>query len=972
MLLLVIAAPLHAAAQEVSQRHNVRKLDMPRRRVLVLTSRDHTSDTAGRDSERAVDVFVQVIQSYWNLEATTLDLHETSPSEIDEYDVILVSDEWGETPSPELVDKLLTVQNKQIVWFGFNGSTMLASVLRTKIIDFPVPIKMEGVRYKDVLLPNVKGVEWSLLYGLGNTQSMIPWTAPVVSSGAPEGLPAAISVDKYATSVKSDFLFFPFVIPRYFSAQSYTNAMLDLLHGPLGEPLTQPSKQALVRLEDVNGYTYSAPSNTFFDTTRYFEEQGIPYHIALIERYIHPEREIDNVTKDFRHFNYILHKVVGLNQAVLIQHGYTHQIKNEVSAAGYEFWDIDTNSAVAGDSEQYVIDKISAAQASMRANNFDPPEIWETPHYQESALDTEVLNKLYKLRYDHPSGIGSFPFTVMIDDVVYFPENLGYIEKGWDTELPAFKQRFERLQVFSHPTPSFFWHPWRKVHEVVELTDIVRSSGFEFVSAYDLLELREEEVLGAQNQNPYMAARSYVLINATVLFLYGLFAFGLLIYIRDFYYFHRHYRKSLKFSMTRKLLMKYVRARKTTLPHFVVFVPARNEGRVIANTITRLRQLDYAKTHIQFVVITDAREKDDSVDVLTHDEVSRIAKRFNGRRKNKLVVHIDVPKWYSGTYGSKKRTHQKSTKGRALNYALQTYHPPKSWKGKVYFGVLDADGRLHEDILKEAALKIVTTQTKILQGPVFQISNLNHVSLIGVMAGLELSRYHLTEMLRRLNKKGKFQFLAGTNYFIERDLIRGIGGWDQHALVEDAELAIRAYNQAGEVASALSLPEIEQTPPNLRVYIKQRERWARGHMYLIPDIVRAKIPITVKISFIRKVCVSQARFILDFGLPILAVVFLFRGYFREVEPWLQIFSSALLVGNFVIWDAYGYTFRKLVKHSDVQPRLHTKLIMSVRLLLFMPLLVIIQAIPRLKALSNVIFRRQVAWYKTERTKEAAI
>src|SRR5690606_27806225 len=147
--------------------------------------------------------------------------------------------------------------------------------------------------------------------------------------------------------------------------------------------------------------------------------------------------------------------------------------------------------------------------------------------------------------------------------------------------------------------------------------------------------------------------------------------------------------------------------------------------------------------------------------------------------------------------------------------------------------------------------------SQILQGPVLQVSNFSKVSLVGKMAGLELARYHLTHMENRLHKARKMQFLAGTNYFIKKQLIQKVGGWDENALVEDAELALRAYEKERAIADPLCLLEVEQTPERFAIYRKQRERWARGHFQLLPVIRRSKLSLFTKVALYQKILASQ-------------------------------------------------------------------------------------------------------------------
>lgn len=285
-------------------------------------------------------------------------------------------------------------------------------------------------------------------------------------------------------------------------------------------------------------------------------------------------------------------------------------------------------------------------------------------------------------------------------------------------------------------------------------------------------------------------------------------------------------------------------------------------------------------------------------------------------------------------------------------------------------GILDADGRLDKHVLKEIAYRRIKNNSKLLQGSVFQVSNYDQVSIVGVVAGLELAIHHLTELPTRM-LHSKVQFLAGTNYFIDKDLIKTVMGWDQNALVEDAELALRIYVEKKVIAEWILRPELEQSPENFRVYKKQRERWARGHLVLLRAIKDADITLREKITFYFKVFFSQFRFLTDLFLFALAIVLMFLGGFAYLSPFLRWLSIFLAIMSILIMDTYGFIYRRISNYIDPHMKRKQKILQSLKLLSYFPLLIVVQATPRMMALWNYAFGKEMGWYKTERTKEAA-
>ena len=75
--------------------------------------------------------------------------------------------------------------------------------------------------------------------------------------------------------------------------------------------------------------------------------------------------------------------------------------------------------------------------------------------------------------------------------------------------------------------------------------------------------------------------------------------------------------------------------------------------------------------------------------------------------------------------------------------------------------------------------------------------------------------------------------LPGTNYVIWRKLLDEAGGLDEKAIAEDAELSIRLYELGYRIKFIPYAVTWEQEPQQLRVFIKQRTRWAQGMSYII-------------------------------------------------------------------------------------------------------------------------------------------
>ncbi len=936
-------------------------------KLLIVTSADSEDKVAYESILKRNNYLAQIIRSHWKLQVDLIQVDEYKEGDINNYDALFLLEDYDKIPIT-LMSDVIKSDNKEIIFAGYGATNQLSQAVKDlwspesekALREIPTPAKT--VTYKDVVF-SAKELELTGIFPpiQENTSNQVNILATYKDI---EGKTHPLIVD-----INNRYLILPFLIPNYYGVDDYSIVFLDVLHYALGHH--KPKRQALLRLEDVNPYTYRSTVK-IRDAYEYLKSNQIPFHIALIARYINPDKRMDLSTHEASIYLRYITLMVGEGYGTIVQHGYTHRATG-ISSIDYEYWDGKSNSPLPYDTEEYVIGTLKNIKGEMEYLKLPVPDVFETPHYALSDLDNQVINKYYPLRYEHIPNVGSLPIVASIDDRIFFPENLGYVDTWDGTTLEQKRELLKQVSVFEDPIASFFWHPWRDVSELKSLVELLQSQGYEFVSIYDLVDADEtsgyQELVDFRNK---FNTNSFVLTNAfidvSLALVYGGFTLGSIVYMLNIFRITRYSKRIEKWGISLEEVKTLAREKNMELPNIGIMVPARNEGYVIANTVRRLIAMDYPKEHYRVYIIVDERELDDHVEVLTKDAANELANQIQLETGINVVNVIEVPKWYSGQFGNLIYSGVKSTKGRALNFALEFLNTTPEWNHLDMLGILDADGRLDKQVLKEIAYRRIKNNSKLLQGSVFQVSNYDQVSIVGVVAGLELAIHHLTELPTRM-LHSKVQFLAGTNYFIDKDLIKSVMGWDQNALVEDAELALRIYVEKNVIAEWILRPELEQSPENFRVYRKQRERWARGHLVLLRAIKNADITLREKITFYFKVFISQFRFITDLFLFFLAIVLMFLGGFAYLSPFLKWLSVFLAIMSILIMDTYGFIYRRISDYIDPNMKLKQKVLQSLKLLSFFPILIFVQATPRMAALWNFLFGRETGWYKTERTKE---
>jgi cellulose synthase/poly-beta-1,6-N-acetylglucosamine synthase-like glycosyltransferase len=310
------------------------------------------------------------------------------------------------------------------------------------------------------------------------------------------------------------------------------------------------------------------------------------------------------------------------------------------------------------------------------------------------------------------------------------------------------------------------------------------------------------------------------------------------------------------------------------LPAVSLMIPAHNEGMVISGTLKALLNLEYPPDRLEILVINDGS---------TDDTAERVAAMAADDPRIRLY---NVPKEFAAR-----------GKSAALNRGLlQCRHD--------VIGIYDADNvpepdsviQLARQLVSDAALGAVIGKFRCINRKRNLLTRFINLESLAFQWIVQSGRWRLLEMAT----------LPGTNYLIRRSLLVELGGWDEQALTEDAEMSIRIY-QAGYLIKFIPYAVTwEQEPETLRVWFKQRTRWARGNNYVLekyatsvfrikPRVVGVELFYTMAVYYVffMAILLSDLLFILSlFGF----VSILVPGPYSEV--WL--FAYLLFILELVI------------------------------------------------------------------------
>jgi len=267
-------------------------------------------------------------------------------------------------------------------------------------------------------------------------------------------------------------------------------------------------------------------------------------------------------------------------------------------------------------------------------------------------------------------------------------------------------------------------------------------------------------------------------------------------------------------------------------PWVDIFIPAKNEQRVIETTVRNFFKLNYEKFHVWVI---DDQSTDGTKDILTalQEEFPRL--RVLCRR-----------------YGSC------PGKSAALNDAL-----PLS-RGEV-IAVFDADAYVDPDffnktlpVLQPEGIGAVQAQKRIYEDQT------------GFLVNCQASEYALDTYFQtgRDLIHGAVE-LRGNGQMIKRAALIDVGGWNNKSVTDDLDLSMRFLINNWDIRFCPHAHVFEEGVPKLKGLLRQRRRWAEGAIQRYLDYI---FPLNspTRLSFVERL--DTFAFTVYFIVP--ALIFL--------------------------------------------------------------------------------------------------
>lgn len=156
-------------------------------------------------------------------------------------------------------------------------------------------------------------------------------------------------------------------------------------------------------------------------------------------------------------------------------------------------------------------------------------------------------------------------------------------------------------------------------------------------------------------------------------------------------------------------------------------------------------------------------------------------------------------------------------------------------------------------------------------------------------------------------------FCCGTNVLFRREALLSVGGFPTGSLTEDFELSVRLHERGWRSVYVDRVLARGLGPEDMAAYVSQQLRWARGCLSAIGPVVRAGLPLRIRVQYL----LSTMYFLSGWTLAVymlLPVVRIVAGAqplaVSSASQFLVHFAPyyALALGTVALAGAGSYTF----------------------------------------------------------------
>lgn len=244
--------------------------------------------------------------------------------------------------------------------------------------------------------------------------------------------------------------------------------------------------------------------------------------------------------------------------------------------------------------------------------------------------------------------------------------------------------------------------------------------------------------------------------------------------------------------------------KKMLLPQlsFTALIPARHEENVIQDTILAVDKMNYPEELKEILILV--RDDDTKTIVKAQEVIEKI-----GKPSVRLITFDGFP----------------INKPHGLNIGL------KKAAGQI-ITIFDAEDEPHRELYNVVNTIMLSESVDIVQSGV-QLMNYNSKWF----SAFNVLEYYFwfKSGLHFFSRVYKVAPLGGNSVFFKKSSLTSVGGWDEDCLTEDADIGVRLAAHGSNLRVVYSEEQVtrEETPPDLKSFVKQRTRWNQGFIQVL-------------------------------------------------------------------------------------------------------------------------------------------
>jgi cellulose synthase (UDP-forming) len=248
--------------------------------------------------------------------------------------------------------------------------------------------------------------------------------------------------------------------------------------------------------------------------------------------------------------------------------------------------------------------------------------------------------------------------------------------------------------------------------------------------------------------------------------------------------------------------------RKVPIVDIDVFIPTYSEPvEVVEATVAAAARLHGARVHVALL--------DDG----NREEMAELARRHAIRYVRRTLHH--------------------GAKAGNINHALGRTRAP-------FVLILDCDHVPHPDLLISTLPEFADASVAYVQTPQYY-ANAN-ASRVAAAAWSQQALFF--GPIARGKDAHEAMFCCGTNVVFRRRALEEVGGFPVGSLTEDFAVSLELHERGWR---SVYVPEVLASglgPEDLASYVSQQHRWARGCIGVIPRVLRAGVPLRLKLQYL--------------------------------------------------------------------------------------------------------------------------